>query len=133
MKYGSWVNILACGNPVVPVLTWKNSYFFSCIVFSSIRKISWHFGVYVFLASVGASQVVLVERTCLPMQETQETQVRSLDWEDSLKKEIATHSSILAWRIPWREEPGVLQFMRSQRVRHYWSNRANTHLGICFG
>ena len=72
-------------------------------------------------------------RTYLPMQETQETQVRSLDWEDSLKKEIATHSSILAWRIPWKEEPGVLQFMRSQRVRHYRSNSTNTHLGICFG
>ena len=38
-----------------------------------------------------------------------ETQVRSLDWEDSLKKELATHSSILAWRIPWTEEPGRLQ------------------------
>ena len=47
-----------------------------------------------------------------------ETQVRSLDWEDSLEKEMATHSSSLAWRIPWREEPGRLQSMRSQRVGH---------------
>ena len=39
------------------------------------------------------------------MQEIQERQVRSLGWEDALEKEIATHSSILAWRIPWREEP----------------------------
>ena len=38
----------------------------------------------------------------------QETQVQSLDWEDSLEKEMATHSSILAWRIPWTEEPGRL-------------------------
>ena len=48
----------------------------------------------------------------------QETQVRSLGWEDSLEKEIATHSSILAWRIAWTEEPGGLQFMGSQRVGH---------------
>ena len=47
----------------------------------------------------------------------QETQVQSLAWED-LEKEMATHSSILAWKIPWTEEPGRLQFMGSQRVRH---------------
>ena len=47
----------------------------------------------------------------------QETQVRSLGREDPLEKAIATHSSILAWRIPWREEPGGLQSMGSQRVR----------------
>ena len=43
------------------------------------------------------------------MQEMQVTQVRSLDWEDPLEKEMATHSSILAWEIPWTEEPGGLQ------------------------
>ena len=47
----------------------------------------------------------------------QETQVRSLGWEDPLQKEMATHSSILAWRTPWTEEPGGLQSMGSQRVR----------------
>ena len=49
-----------------------------------------------------------------------ETQVRSLSWEDSLEKEMATHSSTLAWRIPWREEPDRLQLqsMGSQRVGH---------------
>ena len=41
----------------------------------------------------------------------QETQVRSLGWEDPLEKEMATHSSSLAWRIPWTEEPDRLQFM----------------------
>ena len=51
-------------------------------------------------------------------QETQETQVLSLVWEDSLEKEMATHSSILAWRIPWTEEPGGLQSMGLQRVGH---------------
>ena len=45
-----------------------------------------------------------------------QTQVRSLGWEDLLEKEMATHSSILAWKIPWMEEPGRLQSMGSQRV-----------------
>ena len=45
----------------------------------------------------------------------QETQVRSLDWEDALEKEMATHSSILAWRISWTEEPDGLQSMGSQK------------------
>ena len=47
-----------------------------------------------------------------------ETWVRSLGWEDLLEKEMAPHSSILAWKIPWTEEPGRLQYMGSQRVRH---------------
>ena len=48
----------------------------------------------------------------------QETWVRSLGQEDTLEKEMVTHSSILAWRIPWTEEPGRLQSMGSQRVGH---------------
>ena len=48
----------------------------------------------------------------------QETRVRFLGWEDTLEKGIATHSSILAWRIPWTEEPGRLWSMGSQRVGH---------------
>ena len=48
----------------------------------------------------------------------QETQVPSLGWEDPLENEMATHSSILAWRNLWAEEPGGLQSMGSQRVRH---------------
>ena len=49
----------------------------------------------------------------------QETQVRSLGWEDPLEEEMATHSSTLAWKIPWTEEPGRLQSMGSQRDGHY--------------
>ena len=48
----------------------------------------------------------------------QETQVQSLGQEDALEKEMATHSSILGWRIPWTEEPSGLQFMELQRVGH---------------
>ena len=53
----------------------------------------------------------------------QEMQVQSLDWEDSLGKEMATHSSILAWEIPWTEEPGGLQSMGSQRVGLDFANK----------
>ena len=48
----------------------------------------------------------------------QETWIQSLGWEDSLEEVMATHSSILAWRIPWTEETGGLQSMGSQRVGH---------------
>ena len=57
-------------------------------------------------------------RNPLPMQETQEMQLPSLGGEDPLEEEMATHSSTLAWRIPWTEEPGGLQSMGSQRVGH---------------
>ena len=53
---------------------------------------------------------------CLPA--VQETWVQSLGWKDPLEKEMATHSSTLAWKIPWTEEPGRLQSMGLQRVRH---------------
>ena len=58
-----------------------------------------------------------------------ETQVRSLGWEDPLEKGMATHSSTLAWKIPWTEEPGRLKFMGSQRVGHDWATSL-THLRI---
>ena len=45
--------------------------------------------------------------------------VRSLGWEDPLEESVATHSSILAWRIPWTEDTGGLELMRLQRVEHY--------------
>ena len=56
---------------------------------------------------------------CLPGM--RETQVRSLGQEDPLEKEMAAHSSTLAWRLPWREEPGRLQSMGLQRVGHDWA------------
>jgi len=62
--------------------------------------------------------VSLVARTMKNLPAVQETRVRSLGWEDPLEKGMATHSSILAWRIPWTEEPGRLQFMGSERVRY---------------
>ena len=58
-----------------------------------------------------------------------ETQVQSLGQEDPLEKGMATHSSILAWRIPSIEEPGGLQSMGFQRVRHNWVTNTNKELG----
>ena len=52
------------------------------------------------------------------VQQTQEMQVRSLSWEDPLKKEMATHSSIIAWKTPWIEKLGGLQFKGSERLGH---------------
>ena len=57
----------------------------------------------------------------------QETQVQSLGWEDPLEKQMAIHSSILAWEIPWTEEPGRVQSMGSQRVGHDRGTNTHTH------
>ena len=60
----------------------------------------------------------LVAQTIKRLSTMQETRVKSLGWEDPLEKEMATHSSLLAWKIPWTEKPGGLQSMGSQRVGH---------------
>ena len=70
---------------------------------------------FIFIYIFGAS---LVAQRLKRLPGMRETRVRSLGWEDPLEKEMATHSSTLAWRIPWREEPGRLQSMGSQRVGH---------------
>ena len=60
----------------------------------------------------------LLSQTVKRLPTMRETRVQSLGQEDLLEKEMVTHSSILAWKIPWMEEPGGLQFMGSQRVGH---------------
>ena len=60
-----------------------------------------------------------------------ETWVRSLGWEDPLEKEMATHSSTIAWKIPWTEEPGRLQSMGSQRVGHDWATSLSLSYNHC--
>ena len=72
---------------------------------------------FVFLAI----SVVIIFYLAVSLLLIWETWVQSLGWEDLLEKEMATHSNILAWRIPWTEEPGGLQSMGSQRVRHDWA------------
>ena len=75
----------------------------------------------------------LVAQRVKRLPATWETRVQSLGWEDLLEKEMATHSSILAWRIPWTEEPGGLQFTGSQTVRHDWATSLSfpSH-SVCF-
>ena len=72
-------------------------------------------GLYLGDCGAGGSLVAQLVKKLPTMQETQ---VRSLGWEYPLEKGKAIHSSILAWRIPWTEEPGQLQSMGSQRVVH---------------
>ena len=64
------------------------------------------------------------------MQEIQQTQVQSLGQEDPLEEEMATHSSILAWRIPWTEEPGRLQSIVSQRIEKTGELSTHTHIYV---
>ena len=82
----------------------------------------------------GASLVAQIVKN-LPVM--QETRVQPLGWEDPLEKGMATHSSILAWRIPWTEEPDLLQSMGLQRVGHVWVTNAYLpcagHYGCCCG
>ena len=61
-----------------------------------------------------------------------ETRVWALGWEDPLEKEMAIHSSTIAWKIPWTEEPGRLQSMRSQRVRHDWATSFSLSLSFIY-
>ena len=70
----------------------------------------------------------LVAQTVKNLLAMQKTLVQSLGWEDPLEKGMATHSSILVWRIPWTEEPGGLQPMELQRVRH---DRATNNFKQC--
>ena len=71
-----------------------------------------------FKIHLGLSWSFLVAQTVKHLLTMWDTRVRSLGWEDPLEKEMATHSSILAWKIPWMEEPGGLQSLGSQRVGH---------------
>ena len=69
----------------------------------------------------------LIAQSVKNLPAVQETQVQVLGWADPLEKEMVIHSSMLAWRIPWTEEPGGLQFIGSQRVGHDWASKRSTH------
>ena len=92
----------------------------SCLAFS--RHTQWPHtymcGLLFIYTHTWASLVAQMVKNPAAMRETW---VQSLGWEDPLEKGTTTHSSILAWRIPWTEEPGGLQFMWLQRVRHDWA------------
>ena len=86
-----------------------------------------HCRISVLIPNIGATSVAQTVKNLPAVWETQETWAWSLGQEDPLEKEVATHSSILAWRIPWTEEPGGLQSMESHRVRHDWATHTHTH------
>ena len=75
--------------------------------------------IYTEMSSIWASLMVQRVKNLPANARDEGDEVQSLGQEDLLEEETATHSSILAWRIPWTEEYGGLQSMRSQRVRHY--------------
>ena len=90
------------------------------VAISSSRVSSWsrdwtHIS---YISCIAGASLVAQSVKNLPV--VQETWVQSLGWEDPLEKEMATHFSILAWKISWTEEPGGLQSKGSQRVRHNW-------------
>ena len=69
----------------------------------------------------------LVAQTVKNLPAMQEIRIQSLCWEDPLEKEMATHSSILAWEIQWTEEPGGIRSIGSHRGQHNWSDLASIH------
>ena len=77
-------------------------------------------------ASVEARTASLVAQTVKNLRAMWETRLPSLGWEDPLEEDMATHSSIVAWRIPWMEESVGLQSVGLQRVRHDWATKHNT-------
>ena len=83
-----------------------------------------------YMHLLGASQVAQWVKNPPVVWKTQEMWVQSLGQEDSLEEGMATHSSILAWRIPWTKEPGGLQSIGSQRVGYNWSHRTCSHTYI---
>ena len=88
----------------------------SYLFFSICHLFTWSSGLASLVAQTVKNQPAMRE-TCVP----------SLGWEDPLEEGMATHSSNLAWRIPWTEEPGRLQSIASQRFRHDWNGWAHTH------
>ena len=89
-------------------------------------KILFNCHLFAFQCSSFLYMAFLVAQSVKSLTAMLETWVRSLGWEDPLKKEMATHSSILAWKIAWAEEPGGLQSMGSQWVGHSWA-RIHAH------
>ena len=100
---GKWLVLLTLSQPLIPP--------------PSITFWIWFWGHHLFLFQSVVTQMVK-NRPAM-----RETRVRSLHWEDPLEESMATHFSILAWRIPWTEEPGGLQSMGSQRAGQGWATK----------
>ena len=103
---------------IVKSLSKSDTFATSCILWEvnkNIERLFITLGIWACCGHPGTSLVAQMVKNSLAMQETW---VRSLRWDLPLEKGTATHSSILAWRISWTEEPDGLQFMESWRVRH---------------
>ena len=99
-----------------------------------LQRVGHNWVTFTFIfCNIRAFQMTQWSKIHLPMQETQETWVSSPGWEDPLEQEMATHSSTLAWRIPWTEEPGGLQPMGSQRAGHDWVMNTQVHNSVLRG
>ena len=110
---------------------------FLCVFYSSITQLScrsngsfpitiWQNGITIvfytivfYTITILCNWASLVAQRVKSLPAMRDTRIQSLGWEDPLEKEMATHSSTLAWKIPWTEKPGRLQSMGLQRVRHY--------------
>ena len=88
--------------------------------------------LYIIVCNLLHLCIYIVAQLVKNLPAVQGTRVQSLGWEDSLEKEMATHSSILAWKISWTEEPGGLQSTGSQRVGHNWATNTHTYIFILF-
>ena len=97
---------------------WKRSVFIPIPKKANVKECSNYHTIAVISH---ANRTSLVAQMVKRLSTMRETWVRALGWEDPLEKEIAIHSSTVAWKIPWIEEPGTLQSMGSQRVGHNWA------------
>ena len=100
---------------------YNRKYLHTFFILSRTQKI---YSPYIFCGFPGGASG---KEFCLLMPEIQEIWVPSLGWDNPLDESMATHSNILAWRIPWTREPGGLQSMGSHRVGHDCSERDGTH------
>ena len=113
---------------ILPMFSFR-SFMVSCILFRSLNHFQFIFVYCIRECSdfadlheaIQLSQASMVAQLVKTLPAMRKTWVRSLGWEDPLDKGTTTHSSILAWRIPWTEEPGRLQSLGLQRVRHDWA------------
>ena len=130
-EYSAWCSV----NYQVFQFGWWQQVIFSALHVCALSYSFWSFLVDIFLAlgpffihvlinslfNIWRDRTSLVAQVVKRLPTMWETQVQSLGQEDPLENEMATHSSILAWKIPWTEEPGRLQSMGSQRVGHDWA------------
>ena len=117
MNWKSWLPTSVIRAKVVTVMKSRSSVLYPFDIENSITFTP------EFWSTIWVLCASLVAQMVKNLPTLQETWVQSLGWEDPLEKWMPTHSNILAWRIPWTKEPGGLQSLASQRVRHNWATK----------